>query len=71
MAKHYGVRTARHKLIYFYETDEWELFDLAADPNELRNVYSDPARAGTVRELKEELRRLRTLYGDTTGRDFG
>lgn len=70
VARHYGVRTDRHKLIYYYETDEWELFDLVEDPLELRSVYDDPARSGLVAALKRELRRLRTLYGDDTGIEF-
>ena len=43
---------------------EWELFDLARDPQELRNVYGDPAYAGVVRELKVELHRLQAEVGD-------
>ena len=42
VARHYGVRTDRYKLIHFYELDEWELYDLEKDPNEMKNVYSDP-----------------------------
>jgi arylsulfatase A-like enzyme len=62
--RHYGVRTERYKLIHFYhEMDEWELFDLQNDPNELNNVYSDPAYAGIVEELKAELDRLRRELG--------
>jgi len=70
VAPHYGVRTDRYKLVYYYRTAEWELFDLDTDPSELNSVYADPAYAGTVAELKRELRRLRTAYGDTTGEDF-
>jgi len=62
---HYGVRTDRYKLIYYDKLDEWELFDLEKDPNELNSVYADPAYADTVRELKTELKRLRTQYKDT------
>jgi arylsulfatase A-like enzyme len=65
VAKHYGVRTERYKLIHYYETDEWECFDLEADPNELRSVYTDPDYAQVVAELRNELARLQTLYGDT------
>ncbi|NQT87918.1 DUF4976 domain-containing protein, partial [bacterium] len=60
--RHYGVRTDRYKLMYFYNLDEWELFDLEKDPKELKSVYADPAYAGTVKELKAELTRLRVLY---------
>jgi arylsulfatase A-like enzyme len=61
---HYGVRTERYKLIYFNRSDQWELFDLFQDPHELRNAYTDPAYARTVRELKAELKRLRTELDD-------
>lgn len=60
--RHYGVRTARHKLIHFYNVDEWELFDLQRDPDELKSVYSDPAYAGVVRELTAEVQRLQQHY---------
>jgi arylsulfatase A-like enzyme len=67
MAKrHYGVRTARYKLIHFYhDIDAWELYDLEKDPNELHNVYADPAYSAQVTELKEELARLREQFGDS------
>lgn len=68
VAKHYGVRTERHKLIYFYDLGEWELYDLAKDSDELENVYADPAYAGVVKELKAELKRLRERYKDDTGK---
>lgn len=70
VAPHYGVRTDRYKLVYYYQTEEWELFDLVEDPNEMRSVYDDPARAALVAELKDELRRLRLRYGDETGVAF-
>ena len=60
--RHYGVRTSQYKLIYFYTRDEWELFDLEADPMELNSVYADEAYADIVAELKTELTRLRTQY---------
>jgi len=64
--RHYGVRTKRHKLIHFYhDIDAWELYDLQKDPRELNNVYDDPAYAGTVKELKAELARLRKACGDS------
>jgi len=59
---HHGVVTDRYKLVRFEaaDLDAWELFDLKTDPHELKNVYSDPAYAATVADLKQELLRLRT-----------
>ena len=74
---HYGIRTKRYKLIYYYndalgqtgaidETyePEWELFDLEKDPLEMNSVYHDPAYAELVKELKDELHRLQAEVGD-------
>jgi arylsulfatase A-like enzyme len=66
VAPHYGVRTATHKLIRFYTHDEWELYDLLNDPNELRNVADDPAYAKIRADLAIELERLRKQYADNT-----
>lgn len=57
--RHYGVRTDRYKLIYFYTLDEWELFDLAADPDEQTNQYNNPDFLDIRNELSAELERLR------------
>ena len=64
VSPHWGVRTARHKLIYFNRLDQWELYDLQSDPREMRNLYSDPAYAGTVTTLKSEIVRFRTELDD-------
>ena len=61
--KHEGVYDGRFKLIHFYDDiDEWELYDLAKDPNELVNVYSEPENAQEVARLTAELERLRTEF---------
>jgi arylsulfatase A-like enzyme len=60
--RHYGIRTERYKLIHYYLIDEWELFDLERDPDELQSVYEDPTYAGTRRELEERLAELRAEY---------
>lgn len=62
--EHYGVRTMQYTLVHFPVTDEWEMYDLQKDPQEMRSVYADAAYAGTVKEMKAELTRLRTLYKD-------
>jgi len=61
---HYGVRTERHKLIYFNRINQWELFDLKTDPHELKNIYSDSENAKLVAELKSEMTRLRKELDD-------
>ena len=63
-AAHYGVRTLTHKLIYYWKKDQWELYDLVRDPNEMRNIYEDPAQLGTLAKLKRELARLRKELKD-------
>jgi arylsulfatase A-like enzyme len=75
---HYGVRTHRHKLVYYYDepcdapgahpgrgAPEWELFDLERDPRELTSVADDPAYATVRAELRNELQRLQAKLGDT------
>jgi arylsulfatase A-like enzyme len=57
--RHYGVRTDRYKLIHFYNLDEWELYDLARDPSELRSCHDDPQYAEVRERLHAELDRLR------------
>jgi arylsulfatase A-like enzyme len=61
--RQYGVRTHRYKLIHYYELGEWELFDLARDPNELNSVYDHPQYAEVVRALTNRLAALRQHYG--------
>ena len=61
---HYGVKTDRYKLMHFYYSmDEWELYDLKTDPNEMRNIYSE-APAELIESLKKELEALRKEYKD-------
>ncbi|WP_326498614.1 sulfatase [Catenovulum adriaticum] len=43
----------------------WELYDLRKDPQELNNVYKDPAYQDVVAELKAELKRQREKYNET------
>jgi arylsulfatase A-like enzyme len=61
---HYGVRTTTHKLIYFWKKDQWELYDLVKDPDELHNVYDVPAQKDVVEQLKTELYRLKREVKD-------
>jgi arylsulfatase A-like enzyme len=61
---HYGVRTLTHKLIYFWKQDQWELYDLVKDPEELQNLAGQPAYASTFSSLKAELARVKSEVKD-------
>ena len=61
---HYGVRTAMHKLIYYWKKDAWEMFDLRNDPTEQRNIAGEEKEAGRLAEMKAELARLRKEFRD-------
>jgi len=76
---HYGLRTLRYKLIFYYglsldknpETNDpptepgVELYDLAKDPRELDNVYGDPEYAEVASRLWERLLAKKRQLGDT------
>ena len=74
---HYGIRTHRYKLVYWYNEDcgepganpgthepEWELFDLQEDPLELFNLYNDARYAEVVAEMTARLDAEMARIGD-------
>lgn len=64
--RHYGIVTKEFKLAHFYyDVDEWELYDRSKDPKEMKNVINDPLYAETVIKLKDELAALRVKYKDS------
>ncbi len=68
--RHYGVATERYKLIHFYyDIDEWEMYDLQTDPTEMHSVYNDPAYADVQKMMHERLLELRAKYGDSDEND--
>jgi len=63
--RHNGIRSKRHKLMHFYQfKDEWELYDLKNDPDELNNLYDDPKHAQLRKRMKARLEKLRKHYED-------
>lgn len=65
--RHYAIVTKEYKLIHFYyDVDEWELYDRVNDPQELRNVYDDPAYREIKEKLHKDLEALREKYGDSS-----
>jgi arylsulfatase A-like enzyme len=72
---HYGIRTERYKLIYYYgllrdgakdPSACWEFYDLKKDPHELVNQHANPEYKETITALEKQLGELRTEYKDTT-----
>ncbi|MCD6354362.1 MAG: sulfatase [Prolixibacteraceae bacterium] len=64
--RHYGVATKRYKLMHFYyDVDEWELYDLEKDPNEMKSVYNEPEYADVQKMMHEKLKMVRKKYGDS------
>jgi len=74
---HYGLRTDRWKLIYYYgkplgmkganppdTVPDGELFDVRNDPRGMRNLYHDPKYAGLVKKLTAELAQRQKEVGD-------
>ncbi len=71
---HFGIRTERYKLIFFYGCTSkgeqktpvaWELYDLDNDPFEMQNLYSNPAYAEIVADLKQQLWKTRASLNET------
>jgi arylsulfatase A-like enzyme len=64
--RHYGIVTEDYKLVHFYyDVDEWELYDRKKDPMELTNVYEDPNYEEVREELHQQLEDLRVKYNDS------
>lgn len=64
--RHYGLTTDRYKLIHFYyDVDEWELYDLETDPNEMQNQYNNPEYAEVKEMMHRRLDETREYYGDS------
>ncbi len=70
-----AVRTADAKLIKYPGHDDWtELFDLANDPYEIKNLARDPAQQALLERMKAEFERqvkaaayLRPAHADPEG----
>ena len=63
--RHYGIRNNRYKLMHFYQFgEEWELYDLKTDPDELQNLYGKKEHAQLAARLKKQLVKLQKHYED-------
>ena len=77
---HFGVRTDRYKLIFYYAQHfqgnatstpvAWELYDLQEDPQEMHNLYGQPGMKAITAELKTLLRELRDEVGENDSENY-
>jgi arylsulfatase A-like enzyme len=68
--RHYAFVNEDYKLAHFYyDIDEWELYDRKKDPLEMTNVYNDPEYAEIVTDLKNRLAEMRVYYKDSPALD--
>lgn len=64
--RHYGIATKEYKLIHFYyDIDEWELYDQEKDPQEMHNVFYDPDYREVREEMMQKLKEVRKKYKDS------
>ncbi|MFV0346486.1 MAG: sulfatase/phosphatase domain-containing protein, partial [Bacteroidales bacterium] len=64
--RHYAIITEKYKLIHFYyDVDEWELYDRVKDPNEMHNEIDNPEYADVIVKLRSDLKDLRIKYKDS------
>ena len=65
--RHYGIRTERYKLIHFYQFgNEWEMYDLKEDPDELTNIYGRADKKSLQIDLEQQLKAIRKFYDDNS-----
>jgi arylsulfatase A-like enzyme len=63
--KNRGVRTDRWKYIHYFEApQEYELYDLVADPGENNNLYGKAEFAAIVENLQQRMMQLRRETSD-------
>lgn len=53
------------KYPFYNDIDEWELYDLLKDPEEMKNIINSETHIQLIDSLKIELAKLQELYKDT------
>lgn len=71
---HFGIRTQRYKLVFFYgrlvngkspTPAAWELYDLQNDPHEMKNQFTNSEYRDVVADLKQQLWDTRATLNET------
>jgi len=60
-----GIREKQYKLIYFYTANEWEFYDLKADPQEQTNLIHFPKYQAEIKRMKMKLADVKNQYKDS------
>lgn len=63
---HDGVRTENFKLMYFPRGNQYQMFDLKADPHEMTSVHNNPTYSTIFKGLQQQLHDLRKFYDRNT-----
>jgi arylsulfatase A len=67
----YAIRNKEHKLIEYYDTGEWELYDLEKDPSESTNLASQkPIICKGLRSQASTLRSMLNVQENTPNPDY-
>jgi arylsulfatase A-like enzyme len=59
------IRDERWKLVQFQDSDEGQLFDLVADPDEIRNTWDEPSAQDIKRTLIDRIGEWRSVTADS------
>ncbi|HKL32519.1 MAG TPA: sulfatase/phosphatase domain-containing protein, partial [Tangfeifania sp.] len=70
VTRHFGVKNDRFKLIYYYLNDEWELFDLKEDSQEMYNLYNRPGYESIIEDMETKLKELAVQYKDSVALSY-
>jgi arylsulfatase A-like enzyme len=62
---HLGMREKQYKLIYFFTVNEWEFYDLKADPSEQKNLIKSPKYQAEINRMKIKLIEIKNRYEDS------
>ncbi len=62
---HLGIREKQYKLIYFYTANEWEFYDMKADPTEQKNLIRIPKYQAQIERMKKKLVEVKAKYNDS------
>jgi len=75
---HFGIRSMKYKLVFFYGCDyrtspraanctppAWEFYDLDKDPAEMHNEYANPKYAEAIAQMKARLKAVREELNET------